>query len=349
MDRCNGGIKMKPKTETLPAGYQLFHSQIANFNAILAGLIEKEEKRDSSWMDLSEAKKFRKNVLRRKDVSEDATKLQVDYEIMPLQVKINTPDRSLYPAALYDLARMELYGLNHAGEDFLDRLMRETPVVVHWFGIGASNYWGQREMQLVAPDGQRQVIQPEALTRITQSGRLEPTLIIKPREGDDPQRLAVEAAIDGYLQKNPIGELVVHEFGKKPDFGKYYSHIPTPQGYVSVTEQFNAGVSFPPQQRANIDALMEMEQKNHTGKRRPYHSLYAYEHEKDRAVYYVFVGGEVWGFNNRRGAPGIIRSAQESNPGKSILAHRGGSPLDFDLASRLMEQAIPWLKYRAPV
>ena len=319
--------------ERLPVSdnYHMLHTQIANFNNILAAMIQHEGRSGgTTWMNLDEALSFSEKVADREDTAQDAVEIPLRAHIQPIQIQIETPDKCMYPGALFDISRLELYGSAVMGDTFLQGLREKTPAVVHWFGIGASNYWGQRQMQLISPEGESIIIDPSGLMDI-KKGRFQGVLNKLVPDIDK----AIDMVVGSYLKKNPNGAIFVHRFGEKFDLTAYHQHIRSPEGYATVEEQVADGeISVPESQKANIAKLVEMEARQ--GVRGRFTNMFGYEHEGDRRAFYVFAGGECRGFNNLGGMPGLISHAMGNYPGEAILVHSPGSPLDFTFAQKLI-------------
>ena len=325
----------------IPFQYSRLIQQIGEFDILLEKIINQEESSKSTLFDTAKGRNFLQQLRQGDYSSTDAPPLDVAFNVYPIQIKVDTPDTWIDPTALYDIARLEEYGFSSSGYSFLERLTKETPIALHWLEIDTCNAPGCYEMQLISPEGKRFLVEPQNLFSLKNGGRIPiQKELEEPRNTDDPLKTALETAIDTYLKKNPSGKLFVHRLGEALDLERYYTYIPQPQGYLSVKEQTRSWLSIPDEQRRNVQALLEYE-KQSLGKRSKYHQLYGYKHETiDTACFYVFVDGQCYGFNNIRGMAGLIRSAKKEHPEKSILVHRGGSHLDFNLVDTLLEAQV---------
>lgn len=104
--------------------------------------------------------------------------------------------------------------------------------------------------------------------------------------------------------------------------------------YLTIVEQLEKGMVIPDNQRENVYALVRIEQ-SYKGKEELLPSFYSQE-ELDKAVYFLIAEGRCVLSNNIRAVSNEVRSLVTRNPKQTLLVHRAGSPLDFNLTQNLL-------------
>ncbi len=118
----------------------------------------------------------------------------------------------------------------------------------------------------------------------------------------------------------------------------------TLETYLTIEEQLSA-LHIPPEQQRNVSAIATYERTRHAYPENIYGcrtvedvkeaDLNAYERESDRARYLIAADGNVVAHQNFRALAGIKRDWLKHYPTSTLLAHRMGSRINFDLIHHL--------------
>ena len=154
------------------------------------------------------------------------------------------------------------------------------------------------------------------------------------------------------LKETPSAAFFLYKPGKAVDFG-LTSILFEGLEYQSAEDQLRY-MQFPPEQEGNVELLASLEALSNPdilgifmggrdisefADRRKKENIcrrrFSYIKEDDQAEYWVFADGNFIGFNNRRAMPGYLGLIDKHRPGATILVHRIGEPLNFNLKSEL--------------
>lgn len=244
---------------------------------------------------------------------------------------------SCFPA-ISDIHSFEYSFAKNLGAKQLNVLRQETPVVIHRMGYFGS--YGVREMWLISADGTIKAFSTAGQVAVIREGHSSGLNSNAGANSTIPLEAAIKRVIDFILRETPDAYLFLHHFGTEAQLGLAGAHIEIMPGYVTVQASANDLVMHEGQ-RPNVVALMADEMESLNDPTMSYHHAFWYSKETvDKAIYSLFADGQQIGFNNRRAMRGMIRRVLKQNPGAVLLAHRHGSPLNFDLATELKDIEI---------
>ena len=256
------------------------------------------------------------------------------------------PDERDYDAAFQDITSLENSHRN------LEHLAQTYPFLLHRMGFFKS--YGVRDITLFSHDGSIEVFSYELTDGAPST---EKRTIIS-----DRLKSALKIRMVQLLYESPTAAFFLHKLGCEADFSRtseLYEQIPL----YTAGDHLIARRRIPQEQIDNVRKLAlleqmgnpfllsqgnqhEQEQRNGKGTRANIvRRMFSYNKENDHAEYWVFCDGRFAGFNNKRAIPGYLTRIKQAFPKATILAHRMGAQLDFDLHEKLLSRDIggDWL------
>ena len=186
------------------------------------------------------------------------------------------------------------------------------------------------------------------------------------------QDVALEQRFNDELRETPTATFFAHRLGSTVDFEAADVLFGGVQ-YESVARQLaSCKGQIPAEQRENVELLAKLELLGvrdlydltsqglavHGNIPTKYGSrgsvsngirrAYSYSADwRDPAEYWVLADGKFLGFNNRTSVSSYLARLQKEMPEANVLAHRFGSPLNFNLAEQLRRESPEMVDLRS--